>query len=201
MGGARLSTEALGRLQSTSATANKSDWSLMHRAGCRAQSFLFWASKVLSLGFCVGRVEEVEATPNADSRPEGTDGYRGLEGKLTDMRDKNMDAKEKKERKPKTKTKHRALVQVRRDSYVPSSGHSTCSIRLDNLYQLSVFWECFIVSLCIAMCLCRSTRREPLVCGVRPLMRGWRNLVHRQRLLLWPFARMSRHRGCWGHAV
>ena len=31
----------------------------VHRAGCRAQSFLFWAGKVVGLGRSVGRVEEV----------------------------------------------------------------------------------------------------------------------------------------------
>jgi len=37
----------------------RGDLNKVHRAGCRAQSFLFWAGKVISLGRSVGRVEEL----------------------------------------------------------------------------------------------------------------------------------------------
>ena len=86
MGGAKPSSAA------SPVTPGASDWSVMHRAGCRAQSFMFWASKVVALGYSVGRVEEVGSL----NAPSASKAGKGSVSSIAS----------------KAKTKERALVQV-----------------------------------------------------------------------------------------
>ena len=91
--GALVGLKLMGGAEPSSATSpvtpGASDWSVMHRAGCRAQSFMFWASKIVALGYSVGRVEEVGAL-NASNAGKASTSSKAS----------------------KAKTKERALVQV-----------------------------------------------------------------------------------------
>lgn len=107
MGGAEPSPGLAG---TSSVTPGASDWSALHRAGCRAQSFLFWASKIVALGYSVGRVEEVGTTQPKQHRA----GAQDHQGRVPSQGMVEIDTAHasKSSKASKIKTKERALVQV-----------------------------------------------------------------------------------------
>lgn len=107
MGGAELSS---GAMVTSSMTPTASDRSTIHRAGCRAQSFLFWASKIVALGYSVGRVEEVGTALPVHHGGDGQKHKGGVPAQ--EMIDTKIFNNSKPSKASKSRTKERALVQV-----------------------------------------------------------------------------------------